>query len=180
MIKLSEHFSYLKLRRFTFPSIFMLIFTSAYGIVDGFFVSNFVGKIEFTALNFIMPFLMLLGCFGFLFGTGGGALIAKTIGEGDRIKANQIFSMLVYLSIFCGIVFGIAGYFLLPIVSSKLGAAGDLLDLSVRYGRILMFAIPMFTSSGRKTKARILYHGCRGSYKHDFRCSLDSRIRFGT
>ena len=143
MIKLSEHFSYLKLRRFTFPSIFMLIFTSAYGIVDGFFVSNFVGKIEFTALNFIMPFLMLLGCFGFLFGTGGGALIAKTIGEGDRIKSNQIFSMLVYLSIFCGIIFGIGGYFWLPIVSSNLGATGDLLDLSVRYGRILMFAIPV-------------------------------------
>ena len=105
MIRLSDHFTYLKLLKFTVPSIFMLIFTSIYGIVDGFFVSNFVGKLPFTALNFIMPFLMLLSCFGFLFGTGGGALIAKTLGEGNKIKANRIFSMLVYISIICGIFF---------------------------------------------------------------------------
>lgn len=142
MIKLSDHFTYGRLRRFTFPSIFMLIFTSAYGIVDGFFVSNFVGKIPFTALNFIMPFLMLLGCFGFLFGTGGGALVAKTLGEGDRDRANRIFSMLIYLSIFLGIVFSIAGRFLLPIVSSSLGATGDLLEQSVRYGQIVLLALP--------------------------------------
>ena len=81
MIQLSDHFTYKKLLKFTFPSIIMLVFTSIYSVVDGFFVSNYVGKTPFAAVNFIMPFLMILGSFGFMFGTGGGALIAKTIGE---------------------------------------------------------------------------------------------------
>ena len=143
MIRLSDHFTYLKLLKFTIPSIFMLIFTSIYGIVDGFFVSNFVGKLPFTALNFIMPFLILLSCFGFLFGTGGGALIAKTLGEGNKIKANRIFSMLVYISILCGIVFAVIGFILLPEVSKFLGAEGDLLAKSVIYSRIVILALPM-------------------------------------
>ena len=94
-IQLSDHFTYKKLLRFTLPSIAMMIFTSIYGVVDGFFVSNFVGKTPFAAVNFIMPFLMILGAFGFMFGTGGSALISKTMGEGDLPKANRLFSMLV-------------------------------------------------------------------------------------
>ena len=80
-IQLSEHFSYQKLFRFTLPSIAMMIFTSIYGVVDGLFVSNFVGKTPFAAINFIMPFLQILGTLGFMFGTGGSALIAKTLGD---------------------------------------------------------------------------------------------------
>lgn len=81
-IQLSDHFTYKKLFRFTAPSIVMMIFTSIYGVVDGFFVSNFVGKTPFAAVNFIMPFLMILGSVGFMFGTGGSALISMTIGQG--------------------------------------------------------------------------------------------------
>lgn len=102
-IQLSDHFGYKKLLRYTFPSVIMLIFTSVYGVVDGFFVSNFVGKTAFTAVNFIMPFLMMLGCLGFMFGTGGGALIAKTMGEGRLEQAKRLFSLIVYTSIVCGI-----------------------------------------------------------------------------
>lgn len=127
MIKLSDHFTYEKLIKFTTPSISMLIFLSIYGVVDGFFVSNFVGKIEFTALNFIMPFLMILGFVGFLFGTGGGTLIAKTFGEGNKIKANKIFSMLIYISIFLGILFSIFGIIFIGDVAKFLGANGELL-----------------------------------------------------
>ena len=101
-IQLSEHFTYQKLLRFTFPSIIMLVFTSIYGVVDGFFVSNFVGKIPFTAVNFIMPFLMILGSLGFMFGTGGGALIAITLGQGKHERANRLFSLIVYSSAACG------------------------------------------------------------------------------
>ena len=102
--------------RFTLPSILMMIFTSVYSIVDGFFVSNFVGKTPFAAVNFIMPLLMILGCVGFMFGTGGGALIAKTMGEGDREKANEIFSMIVYAAAVCGIILAAAGIiFMRPI-----------------------------------------------------------------
>ena len=97
-IQLSDHFSYQKLIRFTLPSIVMMIFTSVYGVIDGFFVSNFVGKTPFAALNFIMPFLMILGAVGFMFGTGGSALIAKTMGEGRTEEANRMFSLFIYVA----------------------------------------------------------------------------------
>ena len=93
MIRLSDHFTCRHLLRYTFPSVVMMVVTSIYSVVDGFFVSNFVGKTPFAAVNFIMPVLMILGCGGFMFGTGGGALIAKTLGEGEEERANRIFSM---------------------------------------------------------------------------------------
>lgn len=143
-IQLSEHFNFKKLLRFTFPSIIMLIFTSIYGVVDGFFVSNYAGKEPFTAVNFIMPVLMLLGCFGFMFGTGGGALISKTMGEGKSEKAKRIFSLIVYTSIICGIVLSVLGFLLIEPVTSMLGAQGQLLTDSVTYARIILIAIPAY------------------------------------
>lgn len=143
-IQLSEHFSFKKLLRFTFPSIIMLIFTSIYGVVDGFFVSNYAGKEPFTAVNFIMPVLMLLGCFGFMFGTGGGALISKTMGEGKSEKAKSTFSLIVYTSIICGIVLSVLGFILIEPVASMLGAQGRLLTDSVTYARIILIAIPVY------------------------------------
>lgn len=109
MIQLSDHFNYKHLLRFTMPSIIMLIFTSVYGVVDGFFVSNFVGKTAFTAVNFVIPILLVLGCVGFMFGTGGGALIALTMGSGRKDKANGLFSLLIYASVICGIILTIEG-----------------------------------------------------------------------
>lgn len=143
-IQLSEHFNFKKLLRFTFPSIIMLIFTSIYGVVDGFFVSNYAGKEPFTAVNFIMPVLMLLGCFGFMFGTGGGALISKTMGEGKSEKAKSTFSLIVYTSIICGIVLSVLGFILIEPVASMLGAQGQLLTDSVTYARIILIAIPVY------------------------------------
>ena len=144
MIKLSDHFTFRRLLRFTLPSISMLVFMSVYGVVDGFFVSNFVGKMPFAALNFIMPFLMMLATLGFLFGTGGGALIAKTLGEGDAVRANRIFSMLVYISFALGILLAIGGFFGVRSVAEYLGARGELLELSVIYSRICLLALPMY------------------------------------
>lgn len=143
-IQLSEHFNFKKLLCFTFPSIIMLIFTSIYGVVDGFFVSNYAGKEPFTAVNFIMPVLMLLGCFGFMFGTGGGALISKTMGEGKSEKAKRIFSLIVYTSIICGIVLSVLGFILIKPVASMLGAQGRLLTDSITYARIILIAIPAY------------------------------------
>lgn len=94
-IRLSSHFTYKKLFKFCLPPIIMMIFTSIYGVVDGFFVSNYVGKIPFAAVNLVMPFIMILGGVGFMIGTGGSALIAKTLGEGDEEKANRYFTMLI-------------------------------------------------------------------------------------
>lgn len=144
MIKLSDHFGYSKLLKFTIPAIGTVIFMSIYSIVDGFFVANFAGTLPFAALNFVYPLTMLLGSVGFLFGTGGSALVAKTLGEGKSTKANQIFSMLVYLSIIVGITFEILGFFLLDDVAKFLGAEGELLAYSLSYGQILMLSLPMF------------------------------------
>lgn len=111
-IQLSDHFTYQKLLKFTFPSIMMMIFTSIYGVVDGFFVSNFVGKTPFAALNFIFPFIMLLSAVGFMFGAGGSALVAKNMGEGKMELANRRFSFLVYFTIASGIVIAVLGILL--------------------------------------------------------------------
>lgn len=143
-IQLSDHFTYKLLLRFTFPSVIMLVFTSIYGIVDGFFVSNFVGKTPFAALNFIMPVLMILGCVGFMFGTGGGALIAKTMGEDDRKKANETFSLLVYVSAACGVVLAVLGIVFLRPIAVLLGAEGQLLSDCLLYGRIILLALPFY------------------------------------
>ena len=143
-IQLSDHFTYGKLLRYTLPSIVMLVFTSIYGVVDGFFVSNFVGKVPFTAVNFIMPVLMILGAFGFMFGTGGGALIAKTLGEGKPEEANGLFSLIVYVSAACGVVLGVLGMVSIRPAASALGAQGQLLEDSVAYARIVLMAVPAY------------------------------------
>lgn len=141
--RLSDHFTYKKLLRFTFPSIAMMVFSSIYGVVDGFFVSNFAGKTAFAAVNFIMPFLMILGTVGFMFGTGGSALVSKTMGEGEEKKANQQFSLFIYVSAICGVVIAILGIVFLREVARLLGAE-ELLDGCVIYGRIILIALPAF------------------------------------
>ena len=123
-IKLSDSFSVGRLLRFTLPSIVMMVFTSIYGVVDGFFVSNLVGKTPFAALNLIMPFLMLFGCLGFMFGTGGSALVARTLGEGDKQRANEIFSLLVVTALLVGTAVSLVGLVFLRPVARMLGAEG--------------------------------------------------------
>lgn len=143
-IKLSDHFGYGRLLRFTLLSIAMMIFTSIYGVVDGFFVSNFVGKTPFAAVSFIFPFLMILGSVGFMFGTGGSALVSKTLGERDPEKANRIFSLLVYVSLALGIVIAVLGIVFLRPIASLLGAEDQMLDDCVLYGRVILIALPAY------------------------------------
>ena len=147
-ISLSDHFNYRKLLRFTFPSIAMMIFTSVYGVVDGLFVSNCVGKTPFAAINLIWPFLMILGCGGFMIGTGGSALVSKTMGEGDPKKARRIFSLLVVVTVLLGIAITIPGLFLLEPVSILLGADETMLPYCVTYGRIILIAQTAFMLQG--------------------------------
>ncbi len=143
-IQISEHFTYKKLLLFTLPSIVMMIFTSIYSVVDGFFVSNYVGKTPFTAVNFITPFLMIIGAIGFMFGTGGSALISKTMGEGDKNKANQLFSLFIYVTIICGIIISALGMVFIHPIAAALGAEGEMLKNCVTYGRIILIAMPFF------------------------------------
>lgn len=143
-IQLSDHFDYKRLFHYTLPSIFMMIFTSIYSVVDGFFVSNFVGKTPFAAVNFIMPFLMILGAFGFMFGTGGGALIAVKMGEGRLEKARQLFSLFIYVTIAGGAVIALLGILFLRPIAAWLGAGGVMLENCVAYGRIILLALPAY------------------------------------
>lgn len=143
-IQLSDHFTFGKLIKFTLPSIVMMIFTSIYSVVDGFFVSNFAGKTPFAAVNLIMPVLMILGTVGFMFGTGGTAIVAKTYGEGKKEKANNYFSLFVYVAFALGIALAVLGLVFIRPVSSLLGASGELLENCVGYARIILLALPFY------------------------------------
>lgn len=143
-IYLSDKFTYGKLLRFTAPIIIMMIFTSIYGVVDGFFVSNYVGKTPFAAVNFIYPFLMILGTAGFMFGTGGSAIVAKTLGENNEEKANRLFSFFVYISVALGAVIAVLAFIFIRPIAAALHAEGKLLENCVLYGRIFILGLPMY------------------------------------
>lgn len=143
-IKLSNHFSYGRLFRFAMPSVIMMVFSSIYGVIDGLFVSNFVGKTEFAAINLLMPVFMIVGAFGFMIGAGGTAVVSKTLGEGDGTLANRYFSLFVYVTAAAGAVMSAFGIIFLRPLSLLLGAEGAMLDACVRYGRIVLAAMPFF------------------------------------
>lgn len=140
-IKLSDHFTYKKLLRFTVPSIVMMICTSMYGVIDGIFVSNYIGKTSLAAINFIMPVLYIFAMFGYMFGAGGSALVSKTLGEGDRKRANGLFSLFVYISIIFGVFMTVSGYFFMCPLVQWFGAEGELLEQSLIYGHIFLLAL---------------------------------------
>ncbi len=140
-IRLSDHFTYGKLMRYTIPSIAMMIFTSVYGVVDGFFVSNFAGKTPFSAVNLIMPFLMIVATVGFMFGTGGTAIVVKTLGEGDMEKANKYFSLFVYAAVTLSVIFAISGIVFIRPISALLGAKGI-----AAYG-VMMYVSMIFSAA---------------------------------
>ena len=140
-IQLSDHFSYSKLIKFTLPTIAMMIFTSIYGVVDGVFVSNCVGSDAFAAVNLIMPIIMILGSVGFMIGTGGSAIVSKTLGEGKKEKANEYFSMLVYLCVVSGVILSVIGIIFTGPIAVLLGAKGSIAKVCVTYGRTVFFML---------------------------------------
>jgi len=143
-IQLSDHFTYGRLLRFTLPSIVMMIFTSIYGVVDGIFVSNFAGKTAFAAVNLIMPYLMASGVIGFMIGTGGTALISMTLGMGDRKRANELFSLLTYVSIAGGVILTVVTILFMRPAAIALGATGQMLEDCVLYGNITQLALTAY------------------------------------
>ena len=144
MVDMRQHFSVPMLLKFVAPSVAMMVFTSIYSVVDGLFVTNFVGKTAFAAVNLIMPFIMILGTLGFMMGAGGSALVAKTRGEGDDARANAYFSMIVYVTLGAGTLLALVGFAFMEDVARLLGANGDMLPVCVLYGRISMLSLPLF------------------------------------
>ncbi len=142
--QISDHFNFKKLIQFTIPSIVMMIFSSIYNVVDGYFVSNYAGKTQFAAVNLIMPFLIMMSVIGFMFGTGGNAIVSKLLGEGKNKKANEVFSMLVYITITVGIVISVAAEIAMPQIAKLLGADKNMLEYCVLYGRIISISATPF------------------------------------
>ena len=143
-IQLSDHFTYPRLIRFVMPSIIMMVFTSIYGVVDGLFVSNVVGKTALAAVNFIWPVVMSLGGIGFMIGTGGSAIVGQLLGEGKPEKARSVFSLMVYSTLVLGISFTVLGMFFLRPIAELMGAEGALLSESLAYGKILLAGMTAF------------------------------------
>lgn len=141
-IQLSDHFTYRKLLRFSLPSVLMMVFTSIYGVVDGFFISNFAGDIPFKAVNLILPYVFIVATVGFMFGSGGTALVANTYGTGDKQRANRYFSLLVYVALIIAVVCAAVSFVFMEPISAMLGAEGEILDNCVLYGRVLMCSMP--------------------------------------
>lgn len=141
-IQLSEHFTYSKLLRFTFPSIIMMVFTSIYGVVDGLFVSNYAGTTAFAAVNLIMPYIMIFGTLGIMIGTGGTALVSMTLGTGDHQRANKIFSQLIWFTVIGGAAMAVIGIALLKPAALLMGAEGEMVNLCVSYGLFTLPALP--------------------------------------
>ena len=144
IVDMSVHFTTKDLLRYTAPAMAMVVFTSIYGIVDGFFISNYAGKTAFAAVNLIMPFIMILGTLGFMMGTGGGAIVAQARGEGDDAKANSSFSTIIWASLIAGLVLAALGFFLMEPVALVLGASSEMLGDCVLYGRISMISLAFF------------------------------------
>lgn len=143
-ITLSDHFTYKKLLRFVLPSICMMVFTSIYGVVDGYFVSNYAGKTAFAAINLIMPFTMILGGMGFMLGTGGTALVSRILGEKDEVRANHYFSMTIIFTVVLGIILTVVGMVMMRPVAIWFGATEDMLGDCILYGDIVVGFTTMF------------------------------------
>ena len=164
-IQLSDHFTFRRLLRFALPSIIMMIFTSIYGVVDGIFVSNYAGKTPFAAINLIMPYIMILGTVGFMIGTGGTALISKTLGMGDNKQANEIFTMLTVVCIIGGLILTVISIVFLRPAAILLGAEGEMLENCILYGvivlpastaYILQFAFQSFCVTAEKSNLSLI------------------------
>lgn len=143
-VDMSKHFNTAALLRYTAPSMVMMVFTSIYTIVDGFFVSNFAGKTAFAGVNLILPFIMILSTVGFMVGTGGGALVAQQRGKKDDATANRYFSLIIWFALVLGIICAVIGFFTMEPVARFLGASDELLPICVLYGQISMISLPMF------------------------------------
>lgn len=143
-VDMSKHFSTSALLRFTLPTIAMMIFTSCYTIVDGFFVSNYAGKTALAAVNLILPPVMMLASFGMMIGTGGSALVAKTLGEGDEARARRHFSLLVIFAFVLGSMLAVGGWFFMEPTAAVLGATGQMAKDATLYGRMMMISMPFF------------------------------------
>lgn len=144
MLQLSDHYTLPRLLRFTLPSVSMMVFTSVYLVIDGFFVSNYVGKTALAAVNMVYPIIMIIGSIGFMFGSGGSALTAAMLGEGENERAKKTFTLMYFFPMALGLLISIPAFILLPYICTLMGADGELLSYCSIYGRVLISTVVLF------------------------------------
>lgn len=144
MLQLSDHYTLPRLLRFTLPSVSMMVFTSVYLVIDGFFVSNYVGKTALAAVNMVYPIIMIIGSIGFMFGSGGSALTAAMLGEGENERAKKTFTLMYFFPMAIGLLISIPAFILLPYICTLMGADGELLSYCSIYGRVLISTVVLF------------------------------------
>ena len=138
------HYGYRRILKEMWPMVLMLMVTSVYSIVDGWFISNFAGSTAFAAMNIIWPAIAIISALGLMVGAGGSALVSKTFGEGDDERANHIFTMLIKLTFIAGAVISAALFVVMKPLAAALGAEGEMVRYAVIYGRILTAALPVY------------------------------------
>lgn len=143
-VELAGHYGLRRLVKTSLPMIAMMIVTSIYSIVDGYFISNFAGSTAFAAMNLVWPALALISAVGLMIGTGGSALVSKTLGEGDTGRADEIFTMLVHIALIIGAVLTVGLFIFMKPLIIALGAEGEMIPKAVMYGRIVVLAMPEF------------------------------------
>ena len=126
------------------PMVLMMMVISVYSIVDGFFISNYAGSDAFAGMNLIWPAIALVGALGLMLGTGGSALVSKTLGEGDPEKARRIFSILIRITIIAGTLIAAVMFAIMPWLARTLGSDEAMLPYAVLYGRILIIVLPAY------------------------------------
>ena len=142
-IKLSDHFTYSRLLLFALPTIGMILISITYDVVDGYFVSNFIGKTAFSAVNIIYPFQLALSMVGYMFGAGGSALIAAELGNGHAQNARLYFTLIVKAAAVIGTVLAILGILFLRPIAVLIGATPEILNYGLPYGRTLFLFLPV-------------------------------------
>ena len=148
-MNLSDHLTIKKILKVTIFPIIMMIFTSLYSIVDGLFISNFANKSSFAAVNLVMPFIMIIGSIGFMMGAGGTALVSRYLGQGEKDKANNSFSLIVYATIVMGIIISLLGFFFIVPIIKALGSINnetspEMVSEAITYGRIIICFLVFF------------------------------------
>ena len=146
---LSRAYTLSGLVRFALPSMVMMVFLSVYTIVDGIFISNFVGTLALGAVNIIFPLISLEMGLGIMLATGSNAIIARRLGEGDAALARQNFSLVVLVAVVCGLMVEGLALLFLPQIIDLLGASAAQYPYCRDYPRaMLLFAPALFLQVG--------------------------------
>ncbi|WP_243159351.1 MATE family efflux transporter [Clostridium sp. SM-530-WT-3G] len=142
MNKLNEKVTLLSLFKSTLPTATMMVFFAVYSIVDGMFVSRFVGSNALSAVNIVYPLISLLIGISVMFATGGNAIVSRLMGEKKEQKAREIFSLIFIVTIITGIIIGVISIIFIKPIIMLLGSTDSIYDYCKDYLMIFLIYAP--------------------------------------